>query len=65
MIRFVVAVGVSYLPLHAQAMHTAAIVNHLLAPTPTKKPLYADPLANITQAINKNRIGFKRRHVRC
>jgi len=65
MIRCVTAVGVSYLPLHAQALHTAAIVNQLLAPTPTKKPTYADPLANITQAINKNRIGFKRRHVRC
>jgi hypothetical protein len=65
MIRFVVAVGVSYLPLHAQALHTATIVNQLLAPTPTKKPTYADPLVNITQAINKNRIGFKRRHVRC
>jgi hypothetical protein len=65
MIRFVTAVGVSYRPLHLQALHTAAIVNQLLAPTPTKKPIYADPLANITQAINKNRIGFKRRHVRC
>jgi len=65
MIRFVTAVGVSYRPLHMQALHTAAIVNQLLAPTPTKKPIYADPLANITQAINKNRIGFKRRHVRC
>lgn len=65
MIRFVTAVGVSYRPLHMQAVHTAAIVNLLLAPTPTKKPIYADPLANITQAINKNRIGFKRRHVRC
>lgn len=65
MIRFVTAVGVSYRPLHAQAMHTAGIVNQLLAPTPTKKPMYADPLANITQAITKGRIGFKRRHVRC
>jgi hypothetical protein len=65
MIRFVTAVGVSYRPLHMQAVHTAAIVNLLLAPIPTKKPIYADPLANITQAINKNRIGFKRRHVRC
>ncbi len=65
MIRFVTAVGVSYRPLHMQALHTAAIVNQLLAPAPTKKPIYADPLANITQAINKNRIGFKRRHVRC
>ena len=65
MIRFVVAVGVSYLPLHLQALHTATIVNQSLNGTPTKKPLYADPVANITQAINKNRIGFKRRHVRC
>ena len=50
--RLVIAVGVSYRPLHADAV---ALGQHL-SPHVDKQ---------IQQAITKGRIGFKRRHVRC
>jgi hypothetical protein len=65
MIRFVVAVGVSYIPAHAAALATASRINATLNPTNDPKSPYADPYAAIVREVDKGRIGFKRRHVRC
>lgn len=65
MIRFVVAVGVSYKPAHEAALATASRINATLNPTNDPKAPFTDPHAAIMREVSKGRIGFKRRHVRC
>jgi len=65
MIRFVIAVGVSYIPAHAAALVTSSRINATLNPTNDPKSPYANPHAAIVREVDKGRIGFKRRHVRC
>ena len=65
MIRFVVAVGVSYIPAHEAALATASRINTTLNPTNDPKSPYVNPHAAIMREVDKGRIGFKRRHVRC
>jgi len=65
MIRFVIAVGVSYIPAHEAARETAHRVNTILNPSNSSTSPYADPYAAIVREVDKGRIGFKRRHVRC
>lgn len=63
--NFVVAVGVSYQPLHDEALKTAEELGVVEIISDGKaKPLAsaADP---IRQAAEKGRVGFKRRAVRC
>lgn len=62
---FVIAVGISYLPLHTQAMDVANKIGKVevnMGNTSCKVPC---ALEAIQKAIDKNRIGFKRRNVRC
>lgn len=63
--NFIVAVGVSYQPLHEQALQTA----DALGPMPSDTTGEAKPLPSagdqIRKAAEKGRIGFKRRAVRC
>lgn len=63
--NFVISVGVSYLPLHEEAMEAAlkigaVSVNH--GNTSCKTPLAAD---YIRKAEEKQRLGFKRKNARC
>ena len=58
--RVVVAVGVSYRPLHDNALHTA---RHLQATLPAA--VNQSAATAIERALAAGRIGFKRRHVRC
>jgi hypothetical protein len=58
--RVVVAVGVSYRPLHEAALHTATQLQALLPAAVNQAPATA-----IERARAAGRIGFKRRHVRC
>lgn len=63
--NFVIAVGVSYLPLHQEAMQVAiniGVVDVDVGETNCKIP---DALSYIQKAIDKNRLGFKRKNVRC
>ncbi|PKM85025.1 MAG: DNA alkylation repair protein [Firmicutes bacterium HGW-Firmicutes-11] len=50
--RFLVAVGVSYLPLHEKALSVATAIGTGAA-------------EEIQKAATKGRLGFKRKHVRC
>ncbi|MDR2814144.1 MAG: DNA alkylation repair protein [Prevotellaceae bacterium] len=63
--NFVVAVGVSYLPLHEEAMETAKAMGEVTH-TATKGTC-ALPSAQeaIQRAKDKGRLGFKRKAVRC
>ena len=65
MIRFVVAVGVSYKPAHEAALATAIRINAIMNPTNDPKSPYANPYDAIMLQVGKGRLGFKRRHVRC
>ncbi len=62
---FLVAVGVSYLPLHEEALKTAEKIGKVeaLSVKGTTAVLVAEEA--ILKAKAKNRIGFKRKHVRC
>ncbi|MFV0395508.1 MAG: DNA alkylation repair protein [Coprobacillaceae bacterium] len=57
MLDFVVAVAVSYKPLHEEAYKLASTLGSLQHIVNAK--------AQIESAIEKNRIGFKRKNVRC
>ena len=62
---FVIAVGVSYLPLHAEAVKAAEHIGAVqvdMGKTSCKVPLAT---AYIQKAAAKGRLGFKRRSVRC
>ena len=58
--RVVVAVGVSYRPLHEVAYHTATRLQ-----TTLPAPVNQSAATAIERAVVAGRIGFKRRHVRC
>lgn len=63
--NFVIAVGISYLPLHAQAVKTAEMIGNVtvdMGNTSCKTPRAS---ASIQKAVEKGRLGFKRKSVRC
>lgn len=65
MINFIVAVGVSYAPLHEEALKSAETIGVVTAISDgTEKPL-GSAAEQIRKAAEKGRIGFKRRAVRC
>jgi DNA alkylation repair enzyme. len=62
---FIVAVGVSYAPLHEEALATADAIGVVtVAADGAEKPL-ASAAGQIRKAAEKGRLGFKRRAVRC
>ncbi|CAI6087050.1 DNA alkylation repair protein [Cohnella sp. JJ-181] len=65
MSNFIYTVGVSYVPLHDKAVETAKAVGPVEVVKDKGKIHHLQALANIQKAIDKNQIGFKRRHVRC
>lgn len=63
--NFVLTVGISYLPLHDEAMKTAEAIGKVdvyMGKTSCKTPLATE---YIQQAADKDRLGFKRKNVRC
>lgn len=62
---FVLTVGISYLPLHDEAVKTAEAIGKVdvyMGKTSCKTPLATE---YIQQAADKGRLGFKRKNVRC
>jgi len=62
---FVVAVGVSYLPLHEAALQTARSIGEVTITGPKGACAMKSAAEAITKAKDKGRLGFKRRAVRC
>ncbi len=62
---FVYTVATSYVPLHEVALETAKAIGTLVVPREHKKPEILNPLEDIQKAIERDRLGFKRRYVRC
>ncbi len=63
--NFVYTVAVSYLPLHDQACETARRIDPVEVNTDKTRSKFISACDNIQKAVDKGRIGFKRKHVRC
>ncbi|MDU0205544.1 DNA alkylation repair protein [Paenibacillus sp. MAH-36] len=59
--NFIYTVGVSYLPLHAMAVETAKAVG----PVDVQRNKSLNAADRIQKEVEKGRIGFKRKYVRC
>lgn len=63
--NFIYTVGVSYLPLHDKAVETAKSVGPVEVKQDKTKSSFLLASGNIQKAVDKGRLGFKRKHVRC
>ncbi|WHY03153.1 DNA alkylation repair protein [Neobacillus sp. DY30] len=63
--NFIYTVGVSYLPLHEQAFEIAKAVGPVEVKRDNKKSSILLASENIKKELDKGRIGFKRKYVRC
>ncbi len=63
--NFVIAVGVSYIPLHEKAVETADKIGKIDFISPKGKCSAPNAAEAIQKMINRNKIGFKRKSVRC
>ncbi|MGN7476685.1 DNA alkylation repair protein [Solibacillus silvestris] len=63
--NFVMTVGVSYKPLHDEALKIADEIGAIETKREGKKPGILHAYAEIEKQIDKGRIGFKRKYVRC
>lgn len=63
--NFLYTVGTSYLPLHEKALETAKEIGIVEVKRDNKKSSFLNAYESIQKEVDKERIGFKRRHVRC
>jgi hypothetical protein len=63
--NFIYTVGVSYIPLHDKAVETAKEVCPVEVKRDKTKSSFLLASENIQKAVDKGRLGFKRKHVRC
>lgn len=63
--NLIYTVGVSYLPLHDKAVETAKAVGPVEVKQNKGKSSFLLAAENIQKAVDKNQLGFKRKHVRC
>lgn len=63
--NFVMTVGVSYKPLHNEALEFAKEIGPVAMPREGKKPGSLHAYEDIQKQVEKDRIGFKRKYVRC
>lgn len=63
--NFLSTVGISYLPLHEEAMKISAEIGIVELKKVNKKSTFLNAFENIKKAKERERIGFKRKYVRC
>lgn len=63
--NFVYTVGVSYIPLHEQAVEAAKVIGPVEMNQDKGKTKYLLASENIQKAIERGQVGFKRKYVRC
>jgi 3-methyladenine DNA glycosylase AlkD len=63
--NFIYTVGVSYLPLHDKAVETAKAVGTVEVKRDGKKSSFLIAAESIQKEIERGKIGFKRKYVRC
>ena len=62
---FIYTVGISYKPLHEQALETARKVGPVEVSDGKGQSKLLNAAGNIQKFLEKGRVGFKRKHVRC
>ncbi len=65
MVDFLQAVAISYPLLHEEALKVATLLGKREIRISETKVRIVDPLNDILSEVNKGRLGFKRKHVRC
>ncbi|MCD1259294.1 DNA alkylation repair protein [Paenibacillus athensensis] len=65
MSNFIYTVATSYLPLHDQAVATANAVSPVEVTSDKGKSKVLSTVENIHKTMERGRLGFKRKHVRC
>ncbi|MFS0821807.1 DNA alkylation repair protein [Bacillus sp. 1P02SD] len=63
--NFLYTVGISYIPLHEKAAETAQEVGIVEVKREKKKSSFLNAYENIQKELDKGRLGFKRKYVRC
>ncbi|MGG3928047.1 DNA alkylation repair protein [Metabacillus fastidiosus] len=63
--NFLYTVGISYLPLHEKAAETAMEVGTVEVKRDKKKSSFLNAYESIQKEIDRGRLGFKRKYVRC
>jgi 3-methyladenine DNA glycosylase AlkD len=63
--NFLYTTGTSYLPLHEKAVETAKEVGTVEIQRDNKKSSFLNACESIQKEIDRGRIGFKRKYVRC
>ncbi|MGE7949700.1 DNA alkylation repair protein [Lysinibacillus sp. NPDC093688] len=63
--NFLSTVGISYLPLHEKAIETAKETGVVELKRDMKKTSFLNAYESIKKEMDRGRIGFKRKHVRC
>src|SRR6478735_7753168 len=63
--NFIYTVGISYLPLHEMAVETAKAVGQVEVKRDKKKSSFLNALENIQKEVDRGKLGFKRKYVRC
>ncbi len=63
--RFVIALGVSYLPLHQEALDAAERIGEVMVAARKGTCALPSVAASIKSQAEKGRLGFKRKNVRC
>ena len=63
--NFIYTVGISYLPLHDKAVETAKVVGPVEVKRDKKKSSFLLASESIQKQVDKGRVGFKRKYVRC
>ncbi|WP_172370429.1 DNA alkylation repair protein [Sporosarcina jiandibaonis] len=63
--NFLSTVGISYLPLHEKAVETAKAVGIVEVKRDNKKSSFLNASEGIQKQVDKNKLGFKRKYVRC
>ncbi|MFT8321596.1 MAG: DNA alkylation repair protein [Bacillus sp. (in: firmicutes)] len=63
--NFLYTVGISYLPLHEKAVETAIKVGIVEVKRDKKKSSFLNAYESIQKEVDRGKLGFKRKHVRC
>ena len=63
--NFLYTVAISYVPLHEKAFETAKEVGPVEIKKDNKKSTFVHAFESIQKDIDKGRVGFKRKYVRC
>lgn len=63
--NFLYTVAISYVPLHEKAVETAKALGIVEVKRDKKKSSILNAYESIQKAVDKGRLGFKRKHVRC